>query len=448
MLDSSLYKNAMNYFYDICSIPHKSFHTKELKDFLIKKCENLGMNVSSDKSGNIYAYFQNCNPKICLQAHYDMVGVGRANELKPLDLEINNQFLKAKNSSLGADNGASVSVMLSLAEVFKNIELLFTNDEEVGLIGANNLELPIKSKYLLNLDAEFLGEIVVGCAGGFDANLEIDKIKLDSSFKYFYKINSFGFSGGHSGIDIDKDIKSSIVEFFNVIEKIDCELLDIKAGEKINSIPINLEALIATNDRLDEILYIDENIGFSFKEVNINIESSINKDILIKVIKDLKHGVHIKENHSVLSSLNIALIDNVKDKIILRLKARANKLSLLKDIESNINKQANILNTNAEFSNFYAPWQRELDSNHYFLKLLDSAFLWRCIEVCEIHAGLECGILKDKFNNMGLGNIVMASIGPTILNPHTINERLDIDSFKEFILVLEAFLNHLDSANI
>ncbi|MBT0784852.1 M28 family peptidase, partial [Campylobacter upsaliensis] len=129
--------------------------------------------VSVDNAGNIRAY--KGNPKICLQSHYDMVCMGEAPNIQMYE---ENGYLKAKNSSLGADNGIGVSLMMQALKDFENIECLFTNDEEVGLCGANNLTHTLISNKLLNLDHESDDEVVIGCAGGVDIFANLD-LKID-----------------------------------------------------------------------------------------------------------------------------------------------------------------------------------------------------------------------------------------------------------------------------
>lgn len=170
--------SAFEIFQQLCQIPHKSYHTQEMFAFLSGFCQRYGYEVKIDEAKNIYASKTN-KPKLCLQAHYDMVGVGEADLLKPLEIYIDGQYVRAKNSSLGADNGAAIAVILELIEANADIEVLFTNNEEVGLDGANALSLPIRSNFLLNLDSEFFGEIIVGCAGGFDSVIEFAQAQAE-----------------------------------------------------------------------------------------------------------------------------------------------------------------------------------------------------------------------------------------------------------------------------
>ncbi len=213
-------REIIDIFKNISKIPHCSFKTDKFKDFLIKEGKNALANVSTDKFGNIL--FKKGSSKIALQAHYDMVCIGRAPDIEIIEED---GFLKAVDSSLGADNGIGVAMGLYFLKKYKNIEVLLTSDEEVGLIGAQNLELSLESKNLLNLDSEEEGDIFVGCAGGVDifAKKEIEFEKIDKKYSFF-KISIKNLPGGHSGVDIDKGIKNAIKELAYLLK----DLEDIK----------------------------------------------------------------------------------------------------------------------------------------------------------------------------------------------------------------------------
>ena len=136
-------QRVLEIFETIAKIPHCSYKTEKLKEFLVSECEKLGCKVEVDDAKNILA--TKGEPTICLQSHYDMVCVGKAPDIKIVKED---GFLRADESSLGADNGIGVAMMLYLLEKKENLQALFTSDEEVGLIGANGLKLPIRAKYL------------------------------------------------------------------------------------------------------------------------------------------------------------------------------------------------------------------------------------------------------------------------------------------------------------
>lgn len=489
--------SALEYFYKLCSIPHRSYHTQAMREFLCAECERLGFKICIDEAGNIYASKPSIldstamRPKVCLQAHYDMVGVGVAAEDRALELVEEGQFLRARDSSLGADNGAAIAAILwCMKRGGGDFEVLFTNDEEVGLCGANALAIPIKAPFLLNLDSEVFGEVIVGCAGGFDALCSFAATTYDVYGGVW--IESFGFSGGHSGVDIHKNIKSSLAEFFAVFgwiseylgEKSGIILTHLQAGEKSNSIAVGLNAQLAfstqeiaqhftqllqalakkVDSRLLSIIhhaelestfeqcriYVSKNAGFVLKMTeNPSKKARVlgyEMAHLAHFVRGLRQGVWEQDAHIILSSLNIALARTHDQHLDFTLKARANKDNLLESMRTSILEiSGRFCQKLATISGFYAPWQRQLADDHPILQCIQQAFEWRHTEIGEIHAGLECGILQERFAQMGLGSVLMASIGPTILAPHSVQERLDIGSFEEFVKVLDRLIASLPS---
>ena len=186
-----------------------------------------------DNANNILCYKKDTQPKICLQSHYDIVCL--EDGVIPEVIE-KDGYLKAKNSTLGADNGIGCAYMLALMEEGYAIEALFTSDEEIGLIGANNIEFALQSSNMLNLDSEAQAEICIGCAGGIDifATNNNSQYVENSDNKTLYEIEIQNLDGGHSGVDIDKNIPNAIKLITQTIKECDADLLDINGGERIN----------------------------------------------------------------------------------------------------------------------------------------------------------------------------------------------------------------------
>ena len=387
-------KEVLENFIKITKIPHCSGNTKEIKEFLIIYAKKLGYEVLSDDAGNIVA--RKNGPKICFQSHMDMVCVGDAPKVEVIE---EGGYLRAENSSLGADNGIGMAVMMYLMKKYDDLEFLFTNDEEIGLIGAKNLSIDIKSKYLLNLDSEDDEVILIGCAGGVDVKVKypLKKEKIKGTLG---KISITNLPGGHSGVDIDKNIPNAIVE---LIHKID-SLAFIKGGERRNSIPVNAYALEVFEGEEDIEIYDNE---------------------YLKFLRKMPHGVlEFDFEFKIPSkSINFALIE--EDNIILS--ARANTNEKLKEIKEYI--KIKTLGCEVSFEDEYPAWKAEKSDLALKLKEITNAKL----EV--IHAGLECGILKEKFPNVS-----MASYGPKIENPHSIRERVNIKSIGKVIENIEKLL--------
>lgn len=503
----TLYDTTLHYFHQIAKIPHGSFHTQELFAFLYKECEKLNLSVQTDSARNIHAF--KGTPKCCLQGHYDMVCVGVAGENLPIEvyeeevadsLQDENpksraenpfgnphkkRFLRAKNSSLGADNGIAIATILALAKYEENFELLFTNDEEVGMLGAKAMDLPIRADILLNLDSEDINEIVLGCAGGVDITakkcLTPENLANQTNLKA-YRVRSFGFKGGHSGIDIHKNRANAIVEFAHFAHSLQESagerlfISDIKGGEKRNSIPVALQAtLFSTQDlcaiqtqahqtqaknfgfeimqdstftqmQSSQIQSFGESLGEILeKSPQVRLSKSLfSLDSVLKPLLCVHSGVYEVEGENVIESLNLSLLDLKSGNLELCLMARANDDTLLKRAITRLEMLFGSFNFEVSMSDFYSAWKRTIALDNPILRTLIKQFHAQKIEpkIVQIHAGLECGILQKRLSQLGK-NVTILSIGPSIDFPHSIKERLDLQSLEDFIAIASRFLHEL-----
>ncbi len=386
-------------FEKITKIPHCSGNTSKLQKFIIDFSKNFDYEVKKDSAGNILV--RKNNPPLCLQSHIDMVCVGDAPNIEIIKKD---DYLMAKNSSLGADNGIGVAIMLYLISKNKNLEFLFTNDEEIGLIGAKKLELNIKSKYLLNLDSEDDSILIIGSAGGVDARVIYPK-----SFKKVYGIKGEividKLPGGHSGIDIDKNIPNAIVELIKRVKNTSY----LKGGERRNSIPVR---------------------ALSTEVFEGNEEIEVYDDKYIHFLKELPHGVieYDFEYKVPSKSINFALIDGFES--VFSLRANSNeKLKEVKEYLISKTKGAKVI-----FEDEYPAWKPEKNEFIDLILKITNATPY------VIHAGLECGVLKNKFSK-----VKFASYGPKIENPHTIRERVKISSIKKVVENLFKIIERIEN---
>ena len=448
--------SILNIFYEIAKIPHPSANTADLQRFIIDFLKQCDCKVKVDGAGNIYAL--KGAPKFAFQAHYDMVLVGE--KIEPF---IENGFLKSRNSSLGADNGAAIALLLHLAKRTKNFEILLTNDEEIGMIGAKNLRFQTQSKMMINLDSECANEICVGCAGGFDADISISEflqdfanpqiengdfanlksenicdfanLKSDSALK-IYEFSAHNFKGGHSGIDIHKNIKNAIVELLFALDSASekFEILEISGGEARNSIPINARAIIATSANIPNIAPRDDSTPhIAIKKLTSapkilqksTPQKSLKRAVVAHLLR-LHNGIYEMENGSVLCSLNFSQISQNALKIMVR----ANRAELL---ERAILRLKYLFGGGIKISGFYDAWEENIAESSLFNALCATYKKHKIpFRPVQIHAGLECGILKQK---CALSEVL--SIGPTILYPHSKGEMMDLKSFERFCAVVE-----------
>lgn len=496
-----------NIFCQLTTIPHGSHNTQEMAAFLESFAKSNNYKVTTDSLGNMLIAKENANPKVCFQCHYDMVCVGVAAQNLALKLvqtkrrknNKNQTWLKAQDSSLGADNGMGMAIMMFFMQQGFDAEFLFTNDEEVGMIGAKGLEIPISSKILINLDSEVLGEITISCAGGFDLNYQSDfeTTQIPPNYHY-YILQSRNFAGGHSGLDINNpapNYQNAILEsakflqnYLNQYEKkIPLYIINWKGGEKRNSIPMNSKLIIASEQKLD----IEANEFFTFEELKeqqnelldktneifLQTPSGIDFEILHNHLLELQIGVLDTNGKLVQNSRSLSHISFANGNLELAFMGRANTKQFL---ESNLENLKELLSKpkpkqkdgsiQIKVSECYAPWEKQdKDINSSFCskrtqkpQLPDEPYTLKgvlhsmCLsmkkyiqplaikpKIVELHAGLECGILLQRFESMGLSDIIALSIGPSINAPHSINEEVWVESAGIVVAILQDFMEKL-----
>lgn len=451
-----MYQKVLAYFAQICAIPHGSFHTQELFSYLSKTLERLGFELKSDEAGNIYAKkLDSRKPVCCLQGHYDMVCVGAAAQNLPIQTYEEQvggvRYLRARDSSLGADNGIALACMLALGETINNLELLITNDEEVGMLGAKHLQIPIESDVLLNLDSENICEIVLGCAGGVDISAHSRPKARQQHYDKTFVIHSTGFVGGHSGIDIHKNIPNAIVEFAYFLIDKPAQILSLRAGEKRNSIPVGVECVVCANE--DFIQCANESFSITPLESR-HIETRHTQDRaydpteILNPIIALHSGVYEIESStkSVLDSLNLSCARLQDGTLELDLFARANDDSKLARMQRRIRTLLEAFGLRVAFSDFYNAWKRNISDDDEILVALKKLYQSHGItpHITQIHAGLECGILGQRLQDLQKPSPTkILSIGPTIDFPHSTKERLNLESLRVFVAILEGITQTL-----
>lgn len=413
-------QSIMENFKNLSQIPHCSHETAKLKEFLSSYAKDRTFEVRVDKAGNIHCL--KGKPKICLQSHYDMVCMGDAPKIELYEEE---GFLKAKNSSLGADNGIGVAIMMKMMNEFNHLECLFTNDEEVGLIGANNLEHKLKSKMLLNLDHEHEKDIIIGCAGGVDIKA-ILPFELEKNFGAVYELQAHNFKGGHSGIDIIKNPKNSIKEMAKFIRENEGSILSFEGGERINSIPKHAKALVHFKNKPQKSEWIKCKL-LSEKEFYFCRQSPK----LLSVLNAFAQGVRSYNSNLniVQSSVNLSLLRMNKGQIEIELFARANFLEDLKELEFQTLEFFKAFGFATQSYNFYPPWEGKNNAlSDEVFKALSKVVPE--VKISAIHAGLECGIIEKK------QGVICCSIGPNIYNPHSTDERCELSSVEKISRVV------------
>ena len=416
----------IEHFKTLTQIPHCSKEADALLDFLVAFAKERNYAVEVDAVKNIL--ITKGNPTLCLQAHYDMVCMGKAPQIETY---VEEGWMKAKDSSLGADNGMAIAMMMQLMDEGRELEFLLTSDEEIGLIGANEVAFELKSKFMLNLDSEDEAEVYIGCAGGADITAFKQDTYVDGS-GLCYEVAVKGLVGGHSGVDIDKGIPSAIKvlgEYLYANESI--QLASIYAGERRNSIPANAVAIV----RSEKVLNGSGDV--TVRALNESPKVFKEGRELIKMIHDFKHGVHAQNKAMGIPDVSINLAIITADEgggLKIETSARAMDAKALDRLTVETTVLFESFGFTVEVEDKYPAWKPDVSD---FTNLVSEEMkkVFGKTKMMAIHAGLECGVIAEKYPNMKF-----ASIGPTIRYPHSTREMVNVESVANTYEVLEGII--------
>ncbi len=479
ILDNLKPASLWKHFQKILTIPHCSGNEKALGDYIISLAKANNLSWKRDKVGNVVVA-KKASPgheqaeTVILQGHLDMVceknsDVAHDFSQDPIQAEIKREWVQAKGTTLGSDNGIGVAASLAIMEdsslVHGPLEFLFTVDEETGLTGATKIEPGfLKGKKLLNLDSEDEGVFTIGCAGGADSEIQVP-LKREKSKGELYRLKIFGFRGGHSGVDINEGrgnaIKLIVRLLWQAQKEFDFSLVRLEGGNKRNAIPREAWADFYLKSGQFEAFkaftqQAFEKIKFEFqaveKEANFSLEqsggekdaplSSLSQKNLINLLFGLPHGVlsmHPEMRDLVETSTNLAVIHTHSKQAEIICSSRSSVASALEATRNMIAALAELAAASINQPEGYPGWTPNLESP--LLKTLKEVYrqiFGQEPEVGAIHAGLECGILGQKFPGMD-----MISFGPTIEHPHSPEERVNIPSVEKFWKFLTEVLKKL-----
>ena len=475
-------KIVWKHFETLTKIPRPSKHEEKILQYLRNFAEERNLNMREDSTGNIVILRPGSGggenaPTVIIQSHVDMVCEKNRNAdhdfmNDPLDLYIEEGWLKAKETTLGADNGIGVAAAMALLEMPSDsrlppLECLFTVDEETGLTGAFALNGDIiKGRTMLNLDTEDWGEICIGCAGGGDSsiNLPIEYRDAPTDFLSF-QLSVEGLMGGHSGVDIHEERGNAIVFLSSIMDavqnQIDCRLVSIQGGDKHNAIPREAfatilvspesaaDAQIIVSRRSDalskEFGSMETNLRVNLSGLNDSPDKTLTKDSQTKIIsllRTLPHGV-LKYSHDVEglveTSNNLASVKMGGINITVHCSTRSSIAEALEAQRERIKIMGTSYGAVIEQDEPYPGWAPNLNSP--ILETTTNIYteiLGKEPHICAIHAGLECGVIGEKVEGMD-----MVSFGPTIKGPHSPDERVEIESVDKFWDLLLKILEDL-----
>ncbi|HID25214.1 MAG TPA: aminoacyl-histidine dipeptidase [Thermoplasmata archaeon] len=473
-------KLVWKHFDEIRKIPRCSKHEEKMRKYILSFAKKQGLKAKTDKAGNVLvekpaSHGMENKPIVVLQGHMDMVceknlDVEHDFSKDPIKIKIEGDILTADGTTLGADNGIGVAITLAILEdnTLKHgpIEALFTVDEETGLTGAFALEPNfMKGRTMLNLDSEDFGIITVGCAGGGDSiiTLPVKKQNIEGEM-VFLSLKVAGLRGGHSGVDIHEQRGNAIKLLARILWKIkqNCDILisDIAGGDKHNAIPREATALVAVKkedkNKLMEIVNSEEkNILNEIKPIDPGFKVELNNadknktfldyestEKTINLLHALPHGVlaiSFDIPGLVETSTNLAKVRVEGEKISIAMSSRSSIKSALQATRDRIHAIATLVGAEVEEGTPYPGWKPNLESK--LLAVAKEVFKEMYHEdpkVEAVHAGLETGIIGEKFPGMD-----MISMGPTIKYPHSPEEQVHISTVEKFYKYVLKLLENL-----
>lgn len=474
--------NVWKYFYELTKIPRPTGQMDEVTQYVIDFGKSLNLETIKDKVGNVLikkpaTKGYEAAKTLILQSHLDMVpqknsDVAHDFTKDAIKTYIDGEWVKARDTTLGADNGIGCAMMMAVLEddslKHPSIEALFTIDEEVGMDGANGLEKGFLSgSMMINLDTEEDGELCIGCAGGRDANITFD-FKPDYNFDegdIAYKISLKGLKGGHSGVQIHlghANANKLMNRFLKeVVSNYEARIASIDGGSLRNAIPRESFVVLAIPEQLSEDLIdlVDEyeklfrddfagiENGISFKAERVDMPKSLLpveiQDDLINSVEACPNGVisYLADFPGVVeSSLNLALVKSTETNIEIKLLIRSSSESRKDWICSSVESLFSLAGARVDFGGDYPGWQPNAHSEllSHMVKLYEDKYN-EVPTVMVIHAGLECGIIQSNVEQ----KLDIVSFGPTIRGAHSPDEAVEIESVGKSYDYLTSVLENL-----
>ena len=462
----------------LTKIPRPSGHLEKVQQFLLDFAKRVGVEAFIDEGNNIVMK-KPATPGmerrkvVLMQAHMDMVPQKSPEsnhnfETDPIETYIDGEgWVRAKGTTLGADNGLGVAAIMAVMEATDlqhgPVEGLITADEETGMFGANDLPKgELNGDIMLNLDSEMWGKFVIGSAGGVDVDTTLDYKEVETDPEdAALKVTLKGLRGGHSGLEIHEgraNANKLMVRFVReAIETCEARLVSWNGGNMRNAIPFkaevvltmpkeNVEAVKALVDDWkadfeDEYKYIEENIEFFAEKVETpRTEVPVEiQDNLIDAIYACHNGVvrMIPAYPDVVeTSSNLAIIKIENGKAAFKILVRSSREDMKDYAVKTLESCFNMAGMKVEASGSYGGW--DPNPNSEILNMLKRIYKEQNGKEAIVqvdHAGLECSVILEKYPNMDV-----VSLGPTLLSPHTTNERCQISTVEPFWKLLKQVL--------
>ncbi len=469
-------------FYALTQIPRPSKKEQQAAKYVEEFGKKLGLETLVDKVGNVIIKKpatpgMETKKTVVLQGHVDMVPQKNSDkkhdfEKDPIETYIEDGWVKANGTTLGADNGIGVAAAMGILQSTDiphgPIEALFTIDEETGMTGAFGLESGLlDADILLNMDSEDEGELYVGCAGGSNANMEFSyKEVAPEENTVAFKISLTGLKGGHSGMDIILGRGNANKLMFRLLKEViaayGVRLASIDGGSLRNAIPreafatvtVPANNIIEFTETVEEFASIyqselaatEPNLSLIAEkcETPASMMDELTQDDLVNAIQACPNGV-IRMSDAmpglVETSLNLAIVKSENGTIKVMCLLRSSVDSAKDDVESTLESLFRLAGANVEFSGQYPGWKPNPDSS--ILQVMKDVYnkeFGKTPEIKGIHAGLECGILGAVYPEWD-----MISFGPTIRFPHSPDEKVNIETVEKFWKFLVETLKNVPS---
>ena len=455
-------------FDDLTQVPRPSGYPEKVQKFLLDFAAKVGVEAYVDAGGNVVmrkaATPGYVNRKtVLLQAHMDMVPQKAPDskhnfETDPIETHIEDGWVYANNTTLGADDGIGVAAIMGIMEdkTLKHgvIEAIITRDEETGMFGVNELpEGELHSDILMNLDSETWGKFVIGSAGGVDVTSTLEYKEVENDQEAAVKVTLKGLRGGHSGLEINEGRANANKEMVRFVRKaiteLDARLACWQGGNMRNAIPFKAEVVLALPQNnvaaLKELVAKQkELIEDEFKGIESNVEFFVEdiekpqtlvpeeiQDNLIDAIYACHNGVlrMIPSYPDVVeTSSNLAIINIEPNKASIKILARSSREDMKEYIATQLESCFNMAGMKTTLSASYGGWDPNPDSE--ILSLLQKIHKEQNGKEAIVqvdHAGLECSVILGKYPGMDV-----VSLGPTIRSPHTAKERFEIATAEPF----------------
>lgn len=466
-------------FHALTQVPRPSGHLEKVQQFLLDFAQRVGIEAFKDIAGNIVmrkpaTSGMESKKTVLLQAHMDMVPQKAPDSnhdfvTDPIQTYIEDGWVKAKGTTLGADNGIGVAAIMAIMEdnTLKHgpLEALITADEETGMYGVNDLPKgQLHSDILINLDSELWGKFVIGSAGGIDITATTSYDEEANNLDTALKLSLKGLRGGHSGLEINEGRANANKEMVRVVkvacDKYGARLSSWKGGNMRNAIPFKAEvvlalpqqnveavkALVAKHGAMieDEYRGIEKNVDFQAETID-KPATVLPLSIQTKLLQAI-HGCHngvlrmIPSYPEVVeTSSNLAIIDIKEGQAAVKILARSSREDMKAYISDTLASVFTMAGMTVELSGSYGGWDPNPDSE--ILNLLKRLYLEQTGKEAAVqadHAGLECSVILSKYPGMDV-----VSMGPTMLSPHTTNERCEIATTEPFWKLLTTALEHI-----